>query len=130
MWRHEDLFFAGLQGGNPGGPDITAPEQLGAERGAPANPTVTLPVAPLMHGNGHWSCMIGMHGGGKVVLAQSRRLDAHEIWSLVEREKVSVHVDRRRRDGAADGAGAGGEGRTTSRPCSRSRRPARCSPRT
>ncbi len=90
MWRHEDVFFAGLQGGNPGGPPITAPEQLGENAAANANPAVTLPVAPLMHGNGHWSSMIGLHGGGKVVLAQSRRLDAHEIWSLVEREKVSV----------------------------------------
>src|SRR5438105_4326990 len=27
MWRHEDVFFAGLQGGNPGGADITAPEE-------------------------------------------------------------------------------------------------------
>ena len=90
MWRHEDVFFAGLQGGNPGGPDITAPEQLGPSAAANAHPTVTLPVAPLMHGNGHWSSMIGLHGGGKVVLTQSRRLDAHEIWSLVEREKVSV----------------------------------------
>jgi acyl-CoA synthetase (AMP-forming)/AMP-acid ligase II len=90
MWRHEDVFFAGLQGGNPGGPDITAPEELAANAAANANPTVTLPVAPLMHGNGHWASMIGLHGGGKVVLAQSRRLDPHEIWSLVERERVSV----------------------------------------
>jgi acyl-CoA synthetase (AMP-forming)/AMP-acid ligase II len=90
MWRHEDVFFAGLQGGNAGGPPITAPEQLGANAAGNAHPTVTLPVAPLMHGAGHWSCMIGMHSGGKVVLAQSHRLDAHEIWSLVEREKVSV----------------------------------------
>ena len=90
MWRHEDVFFAGLQGGNPGGPDITAPEQLAELAAAAANPTVTLPVAPLMHGNGHWASMIGMHGGGKVVLATSRRLDPHEIWSLVERERVSV----------------------------------------
>ena len=90
MWRHEDVFFAGLQGGNPGGPPITAPGQLGVNAAANPNPTVTLPVAPLMHGNGHWSSMIGLHGGGKVVLTQSRRLDAHEIWSLVEREKVSV----------------------------------------
>ena len=90
MWRHEDVFFAGLQGGNPGGPDITAPEQLAQNAAANTNPTVTLPVAPLMHGNGHWASMIGMHGGGKVVLATSHRLDPHEIWSLVEREKVSV----------------------------------------
>ena len=90
MWRHEDVFFAGLQGGNPGGPDITAPEQLAEVARNAESPTVTLPVAPLMHGNGHWASMIGLHGGGKVVLAQSRRLDPHEIWSLVERERVSV----------------------------------------
>ncbi len=90
MWRQEDVFFAGLQGGNPGGPDITEPGQLGpAARERTAAPT-TLPVAPLMHGNGHWSSMIGMHGGGKVVLAQKRRLDPHEIWSLVERERVNI----------------------------------------
>ena len=34
--------------------------------------------------------MIGMHGGGKVVLAQKRRLDPHEIWSLVEREQANI----------------------------------------
>jgi acyl-CoA synthetase (AMP-forming)/AMP-acid ligase II len=90
MWRHKDVFFAGLQGGNPGGPDITEPGQLGPNAAANPNPTVTLPVAPLMHGNGHWASLIGLHGGGKVVLTQSRRLDAHEIWSLVERERVSV----------------------------------------
>jgi acyl-CoA synthetase (AMP-forming)/AMP-acid ligase II len=90
MWRHEDVFFAGLQGGNPGGPDITDPAQLGPNAAANPNPTTTLPVAPLMHGNGHWAAMIGLHGGGKVVLATSRRLDPHEIWSLVERERVSV----------------------------------------
>lgn len=90
MWRHEDVFFAGLQGGNPGGPDITEPGRLGpAARERTAAPT-TLPVAPLMHGNGHWASMIGMHGGGKVVLAQKRRLDPHEIWSLVEREQANI----------------------------------------
>jgi acyl-CoA synthetase (AMP-forming)/AMP-acid ligase II len=90
MWRHEDVFFAGLQGGNPGGPDITEPGQLGPNAAARENPPTTLPVAPLMHGNGHWSSMIGLHGGGKVVLATSRRLDAREIWSLVERERVNI----------------------------------------
>ncbi len=28
MWRHEDVFFAGLQGGNPGGAPIERPEEL------------------------------------------------------------------------------------------------------
>jgi acyl-CoA synthetase (AMP-forming)/AMP-acid ligase II len=90
MWRHEDVFFAGLQGGNPGGPDITAPEQIGpAAKERTAAPT-TMPVAPLMHGSGHWASMIGLHGGGKVVLAASKRMDPHEIWSLVEREKITI----------------------------------------
>ncbi len=90
MWRHEDVFFAGLQGGNPGGPDITAPEQIGPAARERTAPPTTLPVAPLMHGNGYWAALIGMHGGGKVVLAQKHRLDPREIWSLVEREHVNV----------------------------------------
>ena len=90
MWRQEDVFFAGLQGGNPGAADITEPGQIGPNaRERIAAPT-TLPVAPLMHGNGHWAAMIGLHGGGKVVLAASRKLDPHEIWTLVGREKVQV----------------------------------------
>ncbi|MBT8468907.1 MAG: AMP-binding protein, partial [Deltaproteobacteria bacterium] len=28
MWRHEDLFFTGLQGGSPGGEPVESPEQL------------------------------------------------------------------------------------------------------
>ena len=90
MWRHEDIFFGGLQGGNPGGADITRPEEIGANAAERANAPCTLPVAPLMHGNGHWAAMIGLHGGGKVVLATSHRLDADEIWRLTEQERVSV----------------------------------------
>ncbi len=90
MWRHEDIFFGGLQGGNAGGPDITRPEQLGELARERTVAPCTLPVAPLMHGNGHWAAMIGLHGGGKVVLTTSRRLDPAEIWTLVERERVNV----------------------------------------
>ena len=90
MWRHEDVFFAGLQGGNPGGADITTPEQIGPNSFERKVAPTTLPVAPLMHGNGYWAALIGLHGGGKVVLATKRRMDPHELWSLVERERVQV----------------------------------------
>jgi acyl-CoA synthetase (AMP-forming)/AMP-acid ligase II len=90
MWRHEDVFFAGLQGGNPGAPDITSPEEIGPNAFERIAAPTTLPVAPLMHGNGYWAALIGLHGGGKVVLAQRHRLDPHELWSLVERERVQV----------------------------------------
>jgi acyl-CoA synthetase (AMP-forming)/AMP-acid ligase II len=43
-----------------------------------------------MHGNGFWSVVIGMNGGGKAVLAKSRRMDPREIWSLAGQEKVNV----------------------------------------
>jgi acyl-CoA synthetase (AMP-forming)/AMP-acid ligase II len=90
MWCHEDVFFAGLQGGNPGGPPITSPDQIGPAAAARPAPPTTMAVAPLMHGNGFWATIIGMNGGGKVVLLTSRRLDPHEVWSSVEREKVNT----------------------------------------
>ncbi|MEX2225024.1 MAG: acyl-CoA synthetase [Dehalococcoidia bacterium] len=87
MWRQEDVFFGGLQGGNVGGAPIERPEQIGEIVASREGPTM-IPVAPLMHGNGFWSCMIGLLGGGKVVLHP--KFDAHAIWSLVEREKINV----------------------------------------
>jgi acyl-CoA synthetase (AMP-forming)/AMP-acid ligase II len=90
MWRQEDMFFGGLQGGNPGGPDISRPGEIADVARSNESPRTTLPVAPLMHGNGHWAAMIGMHGGGKVVIATSHGMDSREIWSLVEREQVHV----------------------------------------
>ena len=36
VWRHEDIFFAALGGGNPGGPPIEQPEAIGP--GVVANP--------------------------------------------------------------------------------------------
>ncbi|MEX2247837.1 MAG: acyl-CoA synthetase [Dehalococcoidia bacterium] len=90
MWRQEDLFFGALQGGNVGGAPITDPAQIGELAKARTEPPTAMPVVPLMHGTGHWSAMIGMHGGGKVVLTASKRLDPHEVWTLIERERVNV----------------------------------------
>ena len=44
MWRQEDIFFAALGGGNPGGPPITAPEEIAAT--CVANPAQRL--APFL----------------------------------------------------------------------------------
>jgi acyl-CoA synthetase (AMP-forming)/AMP-acid ligase II len=50
MWRHEDLFFSGLQGGSPGGDPVESPEQL-VEQAQEGWYTVTmLPCAPFIHG--------------------------------------------------------------------------------
>jgi len=87
MWRQEDLFFAGLGGGNPQGEPLKTPEQitesvLGRQAG------VTFPVAPLMHGAAQLSSHISFNWGDTVILLP--KFDAVEVWDLVEREGVGT----------------------------------------
>jgi acyl-CoA synthetase (AMP-forming)/AMP-acid ligase II len=87
MWRHEDVFFAALMGGNPYGPPPERPEQV-AEN-AKAGPILTaLPAAPLMHAAAQWAALIYLFSGGKLVLTPGTGFDADLIWKLVEQEKV------------------------------------------
>jgi len=89
MWQHEDLFFAALMGGNPYGPEPERPEQVGVNAATPGVVTM-LPAAPLMHGAAQWATFIGLLGGGKIVLANSKKFDADLLWKLVEEEKVNT----------------------------------------
>lgn len=87
MWRHEDLFFAALMGGNPYGQPPERPEQVGEN--AKTGPAFTaLPAAPLMHAAAQWAALIYLFSGGKVVLTPGTGFDADRIWRLVEQEKV------------------------------------------
>lgn len=88
MWRHEDIFFAALSGGNPYGAPPERPEQVAqnaAQRGAMA----ILPAAPLMHGAAQWAALIGLFSGSKVVLTPSKKFDPHLVWRLVQDERVN-----------------------------------------
>ncbi|MCH8815109.1 MAG: acyl-CoA synthetase [Chloroflexi bacterium] len=89
MWQHEDLFFAALMGGNPYGPQPERPEQVGVNAATPGVVTM-LPAAPLMHGAAQWATLIGLLGGGKIVISQSKKFDPDLIWKLVEQEKVNT----------------------------------------
>ena len=45
---------------------------------------------PFMHGAGHWVSFRIWNGGGTVIVQSTpERLDPHDIWSLIEREKVN-----------------------------------------
>jgi 3-oxocholest-4-en-26-oate---CoA ligase len=91
MWRHEDVFFAGLQGGNPGGPPIQRPEQLAANvAGATATPLTFLPAAPLIHGASQWSALIALFGGGRVVLQPGRSFNAAAVAELIELHRANT----------------------------------------
>src|SRR4051794_21454350 len=49
MWQHEDLFFAGMAGGNPAGEPAEKPTDVVEVARAGGN-LIMFPVAPLMHG--------------------------------------------------------------------------------
>ena len=69
MWRHEDIFFAGMLGASPGGEDpVTAPEQVADRAEATGGFIATFPAAPLMHGAAELASFITFWLGGKVVL--------------------------------------------------------------
>jgi len=89
MWRHEDLFFAALMGGNPYGPPPERPEQV-AEHAKKAGVITALPAAPLMHGAAQWAALIYLFSGSKMVLAPGKRFDPHQVWCLVGEEQVNV----------------------------------------
>ena len=92
LWRHEDIFFAAMGGGDPTtleGP-ITNPDQL-IER-VPAVGGVTLLTPPLMHVSAHWGAMQGLFGGGKVVLPPPGSLDPAAVWDLAAAEGANVMV--------------------------------------
>jgi acyl-CoA synthetase (AMP-forming)/AMP-acid ligase II len=86
VWRHEDVFYA-LGGGVDltDGTRVARPEQM-IEKGNRPGLTRFFPVAPLMHGATQWSVMGGSFVGRTTVLMA--RFDAHEVWRLVEAERV------------------------------------------
>jgi acyl-CoA synthetase (AMP-forming)/AMP-acid ligase II len=90
MWRQEDMFFAGLQGGAPGGEPLARPEQLAANAMDPDNALNLLPAAPFIHGAAQWAAWIGLHSGGKVVIQPGPSFDAHEVCRLVGAESVNT----------------------------------------
>ena len=92
MWRHEDVFFAGLQGGNPGGAPIERPEELAEIAKQNSDPLTFLPAAPFIHGAAQWAAFIGLFGGGKVVLVPGKSFDAAVAARLIESEQVNTMI--------------------------------------
>jgi acyl-CoA synthetase (AMP-forming)/AMP-acid ligase II len=90
IWQHEDVFFAGLQGGNPGGPPISAADELAPMVAANEEALIFLPAAPFIHGAAQWAALIGLFGGGKVVISPGRSFNAPQVCALIEREKVNT----------------------------------------
>ena len=88
MWRHEDIFYAGMAGGRPYGEPMKDPSEIADGIDPAAGQLATFPVAPLMHGAAQLATFISFNMGQKVVL--NRKFDAHEVLLTVAEEKANV----------------------------------------
>ncbi|MFN2427937.1 MAG: acyl-CoA synthetase [Candidatus Binatia bacterium] len=92
MWRQEDLFRTLGGGGDPlgTGPRPATLEEHVANVKAGAQKQRLLPACPVMHGTGLFTAINALANGGSVVTVDSRRLDAHALWSAVEQHEVNA----------------------------------------
>jgi fatty-acyl-CoA synthase len=105
VWRQEDMFFATMGGGNPGGPPLTDPAAIGStvlvNRRQRLNPLLppddpgpelfsTMALGPLIHGAGQWSAWGALLSGGRVVLYVSQTMDMATVLRLIEDEAVTT----------------------------------------
>ena len=123
VWRHEDIFFAAMGGGDPMQSRRLDHDARGARRAASREPAcVALLTPPLMHVSAHWLRFSALFGGGTVVLHAARPLRRRRDLAARRREKASTSRHRRRRHGAAaaDALDGDARARTTCRRCSSS----------
>jgi 3-oxocholest-4-en-26-oate---CoA ligase len=90
LWRQEDIFCGAMSGRPPGGDPPGSIAELVTEA-ANGGYMRSLPAPPLMHGAAQWIAFGALHQGGTVVLqGHPERVDAEDIWSTVERERVTL----------------------------------------
>ena len=92
LWRHEDIFFAGMGGGDPLalGNIIGSPAELATRVMRPG--LTALPCPPFMHSSAHWLAFTMLFGGGKLVTLPDGHFDPAETWRLVGTEGVNILV--------------------------------------
>ncbi|MCB1029953.1 MAG: AMP-binding protein [Acidimicrobiales bacterium] len=88
VWRHEDLLFAALGAGNPGGEPVSTPEEV--VHHARAGRKRCLPASPLTHGTAHWSALSTLLNGGTVIIDLSTTFNAPRLLDLADSEHVTT----------------------------------------
>jgi len=91
LWRHEDIFFAAMGGGDPFqlGDHIARAEELAGR--IPDQYLIALPTPPFMHAAAHWLAFAIFFGGGTVVIVPGG-FDPDATWRTVDEERVNILV--------------------------------------
>jgi acyl-CoA synthetase (AMP-forming)/AMP-acid ligase II len=93
MWRHQDLFFAALQGGNPGGESFQTPEEMVRQLTINGDGLHIHCPAPMIHGSGQLAAWIALFNGGVAVVVPGRSYRPDETLRLCAQEAVhSINI--------------------------------------
>lgn len=86
MWEHRALYNSLGGGGNValGEKASESREEHAARVRTEGRAQKLLPACPLMHGTGLFTAISALGGGGTIVTAGSKHLDAEELWSTIE----------------------------------------------
>jgi len=88
LWRQEDIFYAALLKGGQKTTIKNIVAEILAHHEDKRVP-IGFPSPPLMHATAQWMAMSLWVMGGTVVLQSiPERLDAHDVWETVEKERV------------------------------------------
>lgn len=91
VWRHEDIFFAGIGGGDPMRLNgfVSSPAEL-IDRIIDFE-MLTLPLAPMMHAAAQWTSLSWLFCGGKVAMVPGS-FDPLKTWQMIETHKVGLVI--------------------------------------
>jgi len=88
LWRQDDIFRSALM---PLTMRAAPPETVDAAADLAGGGAVMLAAPPFMHGAAHWLAFMAWHMGGAVSIQHhTRHLDPDDIWTTVERDKVTM----------------------------------------
>lgn len=83
LWRNADANLECFGGSRTTDLEAVVAEAPGTIR--------SLLAPPFMHGAGHWLSLRAWNAGGAVhIQSKTDRLDPHDIWSMIERERSTV----------------------------------------
>jgi 3-oxocholest-4-en-26-oate---CoA ligase len=88
VWRHEDVFFAALGGGNWSGPSVTTPDQV-ADNILRSCTHVFL-CSPLRHASAQWVALSALLSGATLVLSRQRGFDAETVLDEIDQHSVTL----------------------------------------